>query len=252
MRLRRREAPQLGVLGALALAATLLSVASGAGGASHEADRATVASAWRGLVGTPRQQVAVGQRVIVVLNSPSLADRVAAAGGTASEAQQRQWTAAALAADNLLIARLAQEGVRDPPRAPLRARADRLLGTARPQRGRAARACAGGRRRLSRPHRLPGLRVVDPDREGEARRGLGVATERLSPGLRRARRDDRAPRHRGRGDASVPARPGRRGYDVVDSDPDAGREREPRGSDPARAAWDADGGAMVGRKGPPA
>ena len=114
MRLRRREAPQLGLLGALALAATLLSVAAGAGGASREPDR-LAASAWRGLVGTPRQQVAVGQRVIVVLNSPSLADRVAAAGGKATEAQQRQWTAAALAADNLLITRLAQEGVRIHP-----------------------------------------------------------------------------------------------------------------------------------------
>jgi subtilisin family serine protease len=114
MHLRRREAPQLGVLGALALAGTLLTVAAGAGGASHEGDRAA-ASAWRGLVGTPRQQVAVGQRVIVVLNSPSLADRVAAAGGTATEAQQRQWTAAAYAADNLLITRLAQSGVKIRP-----------------------------------------------------------------------------------------------------------------------------------------
>ena len=114
MRLRRREAPQLGVLGAVALSATLLSVAAGAGGAGHDAGR-LASSAWRGLVGTPRQQVAVGQRVIVVLNSPSLADRVAAAGGTASEAEQRQWTAAALAADNLLITRLAQEGVQIKP-----------------------------------------------------------------------------------------------------------------------------------------
>jgi subtilisin family serine protease len=112
MRLRRREAPQLGLLGALALGATLLSIAAaGAGGAGQEhADLA--ASAWRGLVGSPREQVAVGQRVIVVLNSPSLADRVAAAGGQATEAQQRRWTAAALAADNLLIARLAQDGVK--------------------------------------------------------------------------------------------------------------------------------------------
>ncbi len=115
MRLRRREAPQLGVLGALALAATLLSVAAGAGGASHADGPRAAASAWRGLVGTPRQQVAVGQRVIVVLNSPSLSDRVAAAGGTASETQQRQWTASALAADRLLIARLAQEGVKIKP-----------------------------------------------------------------------------------------------------------------------------------------
>jgi len=114
MRLRRREAPQLGVLGAVALAATLLSVAAGAGGAGNDGRR-VAASAWRGLVGSPRQQVAVGQRVIVVLNSPSLADRVASVGGQATEAQQRQWTAAALAADNLLITRLAQQGVKIRP-----------------------------------------------------------------------------------------------------------------------------------------
>jgi minor extracellular serine protease Vpr len=114
MRLRRREAPQLSLLGALALAATLLSIAAGAGSAGHEQED-LAASAWRGLVGSPREQVAVGQRVIVVLKSPSLADRVAAAGGHATEAQQRQWTAAALAADNLLIARLAQDGVKVRP-----------------------------------------------------------------------------------------------------------------------------------------
>src|SRR5262245_13427818 len=114
MRLRRREAPQLGVLGAIALAAALLTVAAGAGGASHE-EAQPDASAWRGLVGAPRQQVAVGQRVIVVLNSPSLADRVAAVGGEATEAQQRRWTAAAFAADNLLISRLAQQGVNVQP-----------------------------------------------------------------------------------------------------------------------------------------
>ena len=114
MRLRRREAPQLGLLAGLALAATLLTVGAGAGSAGHEQETQD-ASSWRGLVGTPREQVAVGQRVIVVLNSPSLADRMAAAGGQATEAQQRRWTAAALAADNLLIARLAQEGVRVRP-----------------------------------------------------------------------------------------------------------------------------------------
>ena len=114
MRLRRREAPQLGLLAALAVAATLLTVGAGAGSAGHEQET-QAASSWRGLVGSPREQVAVGQRVIVVLNSPSLADRVAAAGGQATEAEQRRWTAAALAADNLLIARLAQDGVRVRP-----------------------------------------------------------------------------------------------------------------------------------------
>src|SRR5262245_41589514 len=101
MRLRRREAPQLGVLGAIALAAALLTVAAGAGGASHE-EAQPDASAWRGLVGAPRQQVAVGQRVIVVLNSPSLADRVAAVGGEATEAQQRRWTGARSGPTNCL------------------------------------------------------------------------------------------------------------------------------------------------------
>jgi len=110
MRLRRREAPQLSLLAALAVGATLLTVGAGAGSTGQERDT-QAASSWRGLVGSPREQVAVGQRVIVVLNSPSLADQMAAAGGQATEAQQRRWTAAALAADNLLIARLAQEGV---------------------------------------------------------------------------------------------------------------------------------------------
>jgi minor extracellular serine protease Vpr len=110
MRLRRREAPQLTLLAALAVGATLLTVGAGAGSAGQQRET-QAASSWRGLVGSPREQVAVGQRVIVVLNSPSLADRMAAAGGQATEAQQRRWTAAALAADNLLIARLAQDGV---------------------------------------------------------------------------------------------------------------------------------------------
>ena len=110
MRRRRREAPQLGVLALVALAATLLSVASGAGSARHDVDE-VAASAWRGLVGAPRQEVAIGQRVLVVLNSPSLADQVANAGGRATESQQRQWTTSSLAASHQLIARLAQHGV---------------------------------------------------------------------------------------------------------------------------------------------
>ena len=114
MRRPRREAPQLGLLALVALAATLLSVSAGTGGAGEGATRAA-ASAWRGLVGAPRQEVAVGQRVIVVLKTPSLADQVGRAGGRASEAQERQWNTAALAASHQLIARLAQDGVRVRP-----------------------------------------------------------------------------------------------------------------------------------------
>jgi subtilisin family serine protease len=114
MRRRRREAPQLGVLALVALAATLLSVASGAGSTPRDA-AGVAASAWRGLVGSPRQEVAVGQRVIVVLETPALADHVAHAGGRATERQQRQWTTASLAASHQLIAKLAQQGVRVRP-----------------------------------------------------------------------------------------------------------------------------------------
>ena len=114
MRRRRREAPQLGVLALVALGATLLSVASGAGSTRDEAAE-VAASAWRGLVGAPRQEVAVGQRVIVVLKAPALADQVARAGGRATERQQRQWTTASLAASHQLIAKLAQQGVRVRP-----------------------------------------------------------------------------------------------------------------------------------------
>jgi subtilisin family serine protease len=110
MRHRRREAPQLGVLALVALGATLLSVAAGAGSAGDDAAR-VAASAWRGLVGAPRQEVAVGQRVIVVLNTPSLSDQVAHVGGRAAEGQQRRWTSASLAASHQLIAKLAQQGV---------------------------------------------------------------------------------------------------------------------------------------------
>jgi Subtilase family len=73
------------------------------------------ASAWSGLVGSERPEVAVGQRVIVVLEGPSLAQQVARAGGLASSAQQRRWTAAALATQQQLIAELAIKGIRVRP-----------------------------------------------------------------------------------------------------------------------------------------
>src|ERR687888_278732 len=56
--------------------------------------------------------VALVQRMIVVLRSPSLSDRVARAGGFATEKQERSWTAAALASQNVLISRLGVQGVR--------------------------------------------------------------------------------------------------------------------------------------------
>ena len=50
--------------------------------------------------------------MIVVLRSASLADRMAEAGGTATESSMRQWTAGALAAQKQVAARLSREGIR--------------------------------------------------------------------------------------------------------------------------------------------
>ena len=133
-----RRLAQLALLGIVALALAVASVAAATGGHSSEpvAERAS----WRGLVGGARPQVPVGQRMIVVLRTPSLADRVAAAGGLASEADQVRWHAAALAAQQQLIARLGAAGLRLRPEysytrvlsgfsAPLDARAIALLQT---------------------------------------------------------------------------------------------------------------------------
>src|SRR5919199_1484936 len=105
-----REPGQPAALALLALAATLVLVAAGGGGAGRPAPR--VVSSWQGLAGGPRPRVALGQRMLVVLRSPSLADRVARARGLATEKQERSWTAAALASQNVLISRLAVQGVR--------------------------------------------------------------------------------------------------------------------------------------------
>jgi subtilisin family serine protease len=131
-----RRIAQFGLLGLVALAAAAISVAAATGGQSQGARAEPVS--WQGLVGGPRPEVPVGQRMIVVLRTPSLAARVAAAGGRASEAAQTRWHTAALAAQRQLIARLSIAGLRLRPEysysrvisgfsAPLDARAVALL-----------------------------------------------------------------------------------------------------------------------------
>ncbi len=67
---------------------------------------------WAGLVGGgPRPTVSVGQRMIVVLKSPSLAERVVAHGGVASTKQEQAWTSSLLAQQRLLRSRLEVQGV---------------------------------------------------------------------------------------------------------------------------------------------
>jgi len=116
MRLRDRHASRLLLLAVLALAATAAAVASAA---SEDADLRSEGepptSAWRGLVGGPRPEVTVGQRTIVLLRTPSLAERLALSGGRATEARLKRWQTIALAAQEQLIAGLAAKGVRIRP-----------------------------------------------------------------------------------------------------------------------------------------
>ena len=102
--------PELRLLAAIAalVAVALLAAAGGRGADEREQ---TSAGAWRGLVGAERADVAVGERMIVVLRYPSLADRVRQAGGVATEAAMRRWTAAALASQSQIAARLSEEGI---------------------------------------------------------------------------------------------------------------------------------------------
>src|SRR5258707_5705921 len=64
---------------------------------------------WRGLVGDPRSAVPSGQRMIVVLHTPSVAQRLAKAK-YATEGQERSWTSQAYAAQQQVLTTLASCG----------------------------------------------------------------------------------------------------------------------------------------------
>ena len=103
------------VLGVYALAAIVVAVVPAVGGAGETLVRSAV-SAWNGLFGD-RPRAPVGQRMIVVLRAPSVADRVAAAGGTPSQSRLQSWAARAEESQHVLVADLNLRGV---PVKPLR------------------------------------------------------------------------------------------------------------------------------------
>jgi subtilisin family serine protease len=105
---RPREPFNALVLAALAVVVTAVLIAAG-GGSRRPAP--TGQPSWQGLAGAQRPRVAVGQRVIVLLKAPALADRVGNAGGLATSEEERRWTETALASQKLLVARLRVEGV---------------------------------------------------------------------------------------------------------------------------------------------
>ncbi len=70
---------------------------------------ATGAAGWESLLGD-RPTPQLGGRWIVILDRPSLASRVAAAGGVATEEQERGWTRSARRAQQEILGSLALEG----------------------------------------------------------------------------------------------------------------------------------------------
>ena len=96
------------VLAALAVVATAVLIA--AGGGSRDIVQQGEPS-WQGLAGAQRPRVAVGQRVIVLLKAPALADRVGRVGGLATSEEERRWMETALSSQKLLVARLRVQGV---------------------------------------------------------------------------------------------------------------------------------------------
>jgi len=110
MRTPRAEPRQALLLALVAAAATAVLLTTGGKSAGQAPLPPTSAAGWRGLVGS-RPRVALGQRVIVVLRTRSLAQRVEAAGGIVDTRQERSWTNSTLAAQKLLVSRLALQGV---------------------------------------------------------------------------------------------------------------------------------------------
>jgi subtilisin family serine protease len=96
------------VLAALAVIITAVLIAAG-GRSRNVVDQGE--PSWQGLAGAQRPRVAVGQRVIVLLKAPALADRVGRVGGLATSEEERRWTQAALSSQKLLVARLRIQGV---------------------------------------------------------------------------------------------------------------------------------------------
>jgi hypothetical protein len=110
MRTPRAEARYAALLAVVAVAATAAILATGGKSAEPLSVDSASAASWQGLVGS-QPRVQVGGRVIVVLRTPSLGQRVAAAGGAADVEQEQAWTNVAQSAQRLLISRLALQGV---------------------------------------------------------------------------------------------------------------------------------------------
>lgn len=106
--MRTRPSAELGLLAA-ACAVAVAVLAGSAGAPAADSPEATPPAGWQGLLGD-RPLPQLGQRQLVLLRAPSLADRVRAAGGVADEETMRRWTRTARGAQERLLTRLAFRG----------------------------------------------------------------------------------------------------------------------------------------------
>ena len=104
MRTPHAEAWCAAIFVALALAATAAVLAGG--GSATVAISALPSASWRS-----HPAVTIGERMIVVLKTPSLGEHVAALGGAVDVEGEQAWTKVVLSAQRLLLARLARQGV---------------------------------------------------------------------------------------------------------------------------------------------
>jgi subtilisin family serine protease len=106
----RAEPGHAGVLALFGAVLTVLLV-SAAGEQPLRAAAPPVAVRWQGLVGAPRVPISVGQHMLVVLKVRSLADRVAETPSLATPSREEAWTSSVLSQQDLLLARIALQGV---------------------------------------------------------------------------------------------------------------------------------------------
>src|SRR5262245_59114555 len=102
----RRSRSLLALVGAAAVAALLL---GGTDARAQEQPTTIDEADWEGVLGV-RAPVSTAQRYVVLLSPPSLAARVRANGGEATEKEMVSWTTAAVAQQEQFLARLSAVG----------------------------------------------------------------------------------------------------------------------------------------------
>jgi minor extracellular serine protease Vpr len=109
--MRMRRSPSL-----IALASVCIALVFGGIGAHAQEEPATSVDEadWQGVLGV-RAPVSTAQRYVVMLKPPSLAARVKANGGEATEKEMTAWSAAAVAQQEQFLARLSAVGARIAP-----------------------------------------------------------------------------------------------------------------------------------------